>query len=714
MLKKPQSAIILILVLLFSLVKIETVGSFGSSCNISITPTNISPNSSGTLSFTIDYNGLPESDIVWVRFTSPSANISITGGASSGWSPSVSGNSITFSSGALGRGGSKIYEVYLNTSSSLQGSWTVQVSTNADGSDSGNCDGDTTFAVSDSGPDTTPPSITSDVTLTAGDATSMTISWTTDESATSKVYYGPTDSYGSSVSGSATTSHSITLSSLTSGATYHYYIEITDLVGNTTSFDDSVFGVLTGTVKTVTNTVTNTVTVNKTIIKEIRDEIKPLAKFSLDFKKIYSTAPEITGTATDEGGVAYVLYSIDDGKNYIPAQIVEKIGSKSVTFKFTPEVRDDGNYKTRVKTVDSSGNESITDLNELVIDRLPPKPVGVLFSVGPLLLQNDIYGYTKVMVGSPVKITLSAIGGPTALEIVTGAKNFPLTKNIESGLWSGSIIFDKVGEINLIARGIDGANNETLTLVGKVNVVDTGFVDPNSELSIYVYDPIRSQFVLWNGSTYEISNPQKVSQDGRYRVLLPSGKYYIEVKKLGFKPLRTAIFEISEERYINSKLSLERKKYFWDIFSTQVNLDEEQESVPTIPAESISGKYLPDFSIDKLNNNSLMGKPSLLSIVSTWMPDTSEQINELQKVQDNLKNSAIYIVAEQETESGLSVFKKLGGYDLNFYADPDGEMYTTFNLFALPTHIFLDRQGMVKTIVSGFLPSDEIVKNLLD
>ena len=54
-------------------------------------------------------------------------------------------------------------------------------------------------------------------------ATSATVSWTTNVSASSRVDYGMTPAYGSNVSDpTLVTSHSLTLTSLTCGTTYHY------------------------------------------------------------------------------------------------------------------------------------------------------------------------------------------------------------------------------------------------------------------------------------------------------------------------------------------------------------------------------------------------------------------------------------------------------------------------------------------------------------
>lgn len=69
--------------------------------------------------------------------------------------------------------------------------------------------------------DVTAPSISSVASSTT--YSTATITWTTDESATSTVNYGATSSYGSaSTSASSGTSHSITLSGLSASTAYHF------------------------------------------------------------------------------------------------------------------------------------------------------------------------------------------------------------------------------------------------------------------------------------------------------------------------------------------------------------------------------------------------------------------------------------------------------------------------------------------------------------
>ena len=86
-----------------------------------------------------------------------------------------------------------------------------------------------------------PPVISS---ISSGSPTnsSATITWTTNENASSTVAYGTTTSYGSaSSSASFVTSHSITLSGLSPSTTYHYQVQATDSLGNVATSSDQTF-----------------------------------------------------------------------------------------------------------------------------------------------------------------------------------------------------------------------------------------------------------------------------------------------------------------------------------------------------------------------------------------------------------------------------------------------------------------------------------------
>jgi hypothetical protein len=82
-------------------------------------------------------------------------------------------------------------------------------------------------------------------------ANSALVTWQTNNPANSRVDYGTTTAYGSSVSdGSNVRSHSVTLNGLSNNTSYHFKASSTDLFGQTSASVDSAF-------TTFTNLLTN-------------------------------------------------------------------------------------------------------------------------------------------------------------------------------------------------------------------------------------------------------------------------------------------------------------------------------------------------------------------------------------------------------------------------------------------------------------------------
>jgi hypothetical protein len=89
--------------------------------------------------------------------------------------------------------------------------------------------------------DNTPPVISSISSGTPGTSTT-TITWTTNEAASSQISYGTTASYGTaSSSATLATSQSITLTGLTASTAYHFQIQSADAQGNSATSSDQTF-----------------------------------------------------------------------------------------------------------------------------------------------------------------------------------------------------------------------------------------------------------------------------------------------------------------------------------------------------------------------------------------------------------------------------------------------------------------------------------------
>lgn len=188
--------------------------------------------------------------------------------------------------------------------------------------------------------DTASPSISSVASSTG--ATTASISWTTNEGATSTLRYGTTVSYGStSTSNSTTTSHAYSLSGLSEGTLYHFQVVSTDTAGNTTTSSDYTFTTTDGTAPTVSMSYpTNGSTVSGTI-----------------------TA---SSSASDSVGVSGVKFYIDS------TLIGSEDTSSPYSVSFDTTSVNSGSYTFRAVARDAAGNVATSTGVSVTIDNDGP------------------------------------------------------------------------------------------------------------------------------------------------------------------------------------------------------------------------------------------------------------------------------------------------------------------------------------------------------
>jgi peroxiredoxin len=332
------------------------------------------------------------------------------------------------------------------------------------------------------------------------------------------------------------------------------------------------------------------------------------------------------------------------------------------------------------------------------------------------------------------KITLSAVGGPTSVDIVSGNNTYPLIKNVDNGLWSGILSFSKAGIYELTAKAIDGAKNRTERKLNTVVALDSGKIlegnlpVTSGQVALWYLDSQTQRFALWDGESYGQSNPQAITKNGEYGFFAPAGTYYLEVKSFGFKTLRTEIFTLSETTPILADLKLEKSLSFnlgpltiplpdFSVSKQSVNIKS-----PAVPAgakltDNIVGTEPPnvDILLDSQNipTISFLGKPTVFTFLSTWSPYASEQLKSLGELSGNSQINVVPVVS-QESSTSVTVFRKRGGYSFPIYSDPDGLLVKPFSLSFLPTTIFIDRKGIVQKVKVGVLTSGELLENVVN
>ena len=446
----------------------------------------------------------------------------------------------------------------------------------------------------------------------------------------------------------------------------------------------------------------------------------------------FTAAPTIEGKAIDPSGVSgNIEYSLDGGRNWILVDKVLAPNTPSTFFSFTPVGLLDDNYHIKVRTKDGKDNTGVTKQDiTMIIDRLPPQ-VGVsVLTVGPQIIEPNGSGVYTTIAGLVQRITVSAIGGPISIQLSVGQDSVSLHKNAETGLWSGMFSLREAGDYELKSHAVDGAGNTTDRALGTVHVLSDGSITDNhgdaikdAQVRIFYLDHTTNQFVLWDGKSYGEDNPQKTDEKGQYRVLLPKGTYYLRINKFGYQEALSSIFTVAETLPLTQSFVLLPGRSFRfgpfviplpdfrqnAVFVSSLNTDNPSTS-------SVIGDEIPFFTFSHGNGtqvgiNSLRGKPSVLVFVNSWYPQIATVVSSLETLATHTEMHVL-VVVPQESDSAVSIFRARGAYQTMFTADPDGALISPLHLFTQPTYIFLNRNGVVQSVLYGVLSKEEVLHTL--
>ena len=130
-----------------------------------------------------------------------------------------------------------------------------------------------------------------------------------------------------------------------------------------------------------------------------------------------------------------------------------------------------------------------------------------------------------------------------------------------------------------------------------------------------------------------------------------------------------------------------------------------------IPIGVQVGNRAPDFTLDRLDGkgqitlSSYLGqKPVWVNIWATWCPPCRGEMPEMQQVWQQHKDKIeILGVDFQETSDKVKDYVTQGGYSWNFVIDHDTSMSRQYDASAIPTHVFVDRNGIVQYVAKGGL-----------
>jgi len=698
-----------------------------SSCVASVSPDNQLSGSTTDHVFSITNSS--ENDAVYIKISRSSDIFSINSASNDNWSVTASDNSYVALEGNLGPSDSVDITVSVTAVDQAYPAqaWTVEISDDPNQSLT-TCTGSLNMRID------FPAEISvniSDITISGLTDISATINWSTDLTSDSSLVYGLDDSYGfTKTSSQLLTSHSLTIESLTADTTYHLNITSTDGEGHSgASGDFTLTTAAAGTSDPVTVTVLITPTPTGSPAPTptpIPDTTPPVVKLTTDFKKPFYPAPKISGTATDNKAVSKIFYSLDSGQTWITIDDITGISTTKANFSFTPKGLEDGSYPMQVKATDSSDNSNTPATTNLVIDRLPPLVGMGMVSVGPQILSSNSQGQILTLAGIPNKIVVTASGGPTSISMISDNNILAqLEKQLKTDLWIGSITSEEPGTYPIHVDSLDGAKNRTSRQLFTITALPKGKITGPSKATVrvFVFDNAMQKFILWDGAPYEFSNPQTTDSLGNYQLILPPGKYYLEVSAPFYKTNRSTIFDVKYSFPVNPEFRLNPVRQIklgqfvfplpdFSVDSTEFIISPPGSSPTQNPSQR---KPLPAFNYQNgpniLPSSELIGKPQIITLLSTWSPNTVDQIRYLNNFTLSSQIPASVIVPN-ESASSVFLFHRRGNYILPIYSDPDGNLITPLSIFSSPTHLFLNSAGVVEKIIVGLLTPENLLHNI--
>ncbi len=123
-----------------------------------------------------------------------------------------------------------------------------------------------------------------------------------------------------------------------------------------------------------------------------------------------------------------------------------------------------------------------------------------------------------------------------------------------------------------------------------------------------------------------------------------------------------------------------------------------------VPAPEIT---LNDLSGKSVSISDFRGKPLIVNFWATWCVPCREEMPTLEKLYNERKERGfeIILINAKESKQTVEKFLKENGYTFRVLLDESGDAYRKFQVFGLPTTLFIDKENVIQYSYIGPLRS---------
>jgi cytochrome c biogenesis protein CcmG, thiol:disulfide interchange protein DsbE len=153
---------------------------------------------------------------------------------------------------------------------------------------------------------------------------------------------------------------------------------------------------------------------------------------------------------------------------------------------------------------------------------------------------------------------------------------------------------------------------------------------------------------------------------------------------------------------------------FYRISAETQGLDLGQRAPELAGSDGVQEVTLADLDGRPLSLASLRGHPVWINFWATWCPPCQRETPNLRDAYEAHKAAGLVLIAIDVQEDANSVRRYATTYGLTYPIglDVTGAVFRTYRIFGLPSHYFIDRDGVIRGRYFGPLTRDQIEQQL--
>lgn len=176
----------------------------------------------------------------------------------------------------------------------------------------------------------------------------------------------------------------------------------------------------------------------------------------------------------------------------------------------------------------------------------------------------------------------------------------------------------------------------------------------------------------------------------------------------------------NQRQWVILSISILAIGVLWTFYSRIPTSDTQMGQMPASPREGFSA---PDFALDLLGGgqvtlSELHGKPVVVNVWASWCGPCRAEMPAMEKVYQTYKELGLVVIGlnttYQDSETDAAAFVKEFGLTFPIALDRNGAVSRRYLVTGLPSTFFIDRKGIVHSVVVGGPMSETLIQTKVE